>query len=347
MTANALPDPALQISTTLRPPLGTPPSETERSLLRLEARSGQSRVDETALIDDMVARLRHMAQTTDELHTLIATTPTRPCAPAAIVCPTATEPPTSEFADLPWLPLAGGAGILALLGLWWRQRRDKPDIPPDETLPKMRPSAPAPAVKAVDQRQEKAAVEPLPAKAELPVPAPAATKKAVLQALPVPTLQPETAAGPMPSEADDAVADADLSLELADVMLSMGLAEGAAQTLSDHIRMHPRQALYHWLKLLDIYRKSGMKEEFDKSAQELQQHFNIAPPDWQAVDAANRLPSLESYTHIINRTQELWPRRSCADYLNRLLDDNRGGTRAGFPQPVIEEMLFLLAILRD
>ena len=32
-----------------------------------------------------------------------------------------------------------------------------------------------------------------------------------------------------------------------------------------------------------------------------------------------------------------------ADYLTQLLDDNRGGTRIGFPQPVIEEILLLLA----
>jgi hypothetical protein len=42
----------------------------------------------------------------------------------------------------------------------------------------------------------------------------------------------------------------------------------------------------------------------------------------------------------------LWPRRSCAQYLSRLIEDNRGGTRSGFPQPVVEEILFLLDLLR-
>lgn len=370
MTANVLPDPVLQTSPTLRAPVRSPPSETERSLLRLEAKAGQFGIDETALIDDMTSRLQRMARTIEELHTLIATTPSQPCAPAAIACPTASEALTNElneFADLPWLPLAGGACVLALLGLLWRQRRRQVKINADAT-PAMtrRPLAPAassarwpiatpsvtkpppppPAAKAVKRRTEMAASEPQVTKVKPPaaVPSSKETKAAAPLAIQSPQTQPASA--PMPPDADDAVDDAELSLELADVMLSMGLAEGAAQTLSDHIRSHPRQALYHWLKLLDVYRRSGMKEEFDKSAQELQQHFNIAPPDWQAIDAANRISSLESYAHIINRTQELWPRHSCADYLNRLLDDNRGGTRTGFPQPVIEEILFLLAILR-
>ena len=146
---------------------------------------------------------------------------------------------------------------------------------------------------------------------------------------------------------DDSVADADLSLELADVMVSMGLAGGAAQTLEGHIRQHPRQALFHWLKLLDVYRRFGQREEFNKAILEMQQHFNITPPSWQSTTRAPiDLLSLEDYPHIISRLQELWPRRSCAQYLSRLIEDNRGGTRSGFPQPVVEEILFLLDLLR-
>jgi hypothetical protein len=138
-------------------------------------------------------------------------------------------------------------------------------------------------------------------------------------------------------------------LELAELMLSMRLTGSAAQTLENHIRAHPRQALIHWLKLLEVYRRSGQQKDFEASALQLQQHFNIAPPDWQP-DAepvpALRLPSLENYVHISSRIQELWPRRSCAEYLGRLLEDNRGGTRTGFPQNVAEEILFLLTLLR-
>jgi hypothetical protein len=147
---------------------------------------------------------------------------------------------------------------------------------------------------------------------------------------------------------DDSVADADLAIELADVMLSMGLASGAAQTLEEHIRQHPREALVHWLKLLEVYRHSGQQADYETAAKELQQHFNIAAPDWEMIaDPAIKAPSLEYYLHISHRVQELWPRKSCTEYLTRLLEDNRGGTRAGFPQPVIEEILLLLAILRS
>ena len=73
----------------------------------------------------------------------------------------------------------------------------------------------------------------------------------------------------------------------------------------------------------------------------------MAPPDWDPAGTDTKSPDLESYAHIISRVQELWPRRSCAEYLNRLLEDNRGGTRSGFPQPVVEEILLLVALLKD
>jgi hypothetical protein len=38
--------------------------------------------------------------------------------------------------------------------------------------------------------------------------------------------------------------------------------------------------------------------------------------------------------------------RNASDYLRHLLEDNREGSRAGFPQPVAEEILLLIEILK-
>ncbi len=144
-----------------------------------------------------------------------------------------------------------------------------------------------------------------------------------------------------PSLRDDA-------LELADVMTSMGLADGAAQTLLNHINTNPRQALTHWLKLLEVYRKTGKQAEFAKAAEQMRTAFNVKPSSWSGKgDDESHDASLENYRHVAAQLKKLWPSQECSEYLLSLLADNRDGKRAGFPLPVVEEIVLLLAILRS
>lgn len=127
----------------------------------------------------------------------------------------------------------------------------------------------------------------------------------------------------------------------------MGLANGAAQTLVERIHANPREALLHWLKLLDIYRSSGHRHEFKEAAEELRQHFNIKAEDWNSAGNGKR-PSLEDYPRVLTHLEETWKDPAATiDYLRHLLEDNREGTREGFPQPVAEEIVLLLAIQRE
>jgi hypothetical protein len=134
------------------------------------------------------------------------------------------------------------------------------------------------------------------------------------------------------------------AIELANIMTSMGLAESAAQTLVEHIRENPRESLPQWLKLLEIHRLNGNRSEFERSATELRQHFNVQPDDWSTAGAHGRT-SLESYPHIRSQVVKMWRKPECAKLLRALLLDNREGTRVGFPLPVAEEILLLVAIL--
>jgi hypothetical protein len=139
----------------------------------------------------------------------------------------------------------------------------------------------------------------------------------------------------------------DPTLELAEIMLSLGLEEGAAQTLVDYTESNPRQALHHWLKLLDIYRKSGNQEEFKEATEKLRRNFNIQAEDWAKANTAEA-PSLESFSRLSEQIQLTWSRpEECIAYLRHLLEDNREGSRAGFPRPVAEEILLLIDILKQ
>jgi hypothetical protein len=137
------------------------------------------------------------------------------------------------------------------------------------------------------------------------------------------------------------------TLELAEIMLSLGLEQGAAQTLLEYTEANPRQALHHWLKLLDIYRSSGHIEDFKETAEKLRRNFNIQAEDWAKASAAEA-PTLENFGRLSEHVQNAWMRpEECISYLRNLLEDNREGARAGFPRAVAEEILLLIEILQE
>jgi hypothetical protein len=136
------------------------------------------------------------------------------------------------------------------------------------------------------------------------------------------------------------------TLQLAEIMLSMGLTQGAAQTLIEYTDANPRQAVYHWLKLLAIYRDSGQRKDFEETAEKLRKFFNIQAAD-AAVPNPGEAPTLENFPRIAEQVEKLWSQpEECRTYLRQLLEDNRDGLRIGFPQPVAEEFLLLDEILK-
>jgi hypothetical protein len=143
-------------------------------------------------------------------------------------------------------------------------------------------------------------------------------------------------------------------MELADIMLSFGRVKGAAQALQEYIDTNPQEALQPWIRLMDVYRMAGMRNEFENVARNLNQHFNVEVQHWEpssavAVDldlddGAPRMESLEDLPRIISMVSELWWTGDVVGYLYQLLRDNRGGKRAGFALPLVEEILFLIEL---
>ncbi|MFA9441235.1 FimV family protein [Uliginosibacterium sp. sgz301328] len=140
----------------------------------------------------------------------------------------------------------------------------------------------------------------------------------------------------------------DSAVELAEIMMSFGRVQGAAQTLADFIRTNPKQAVKPWIKLLEVYHSAGMRTEFDGLSAQINKTFNIQPVTWEDFEVALRDPaSLESMTHIRKRLCETWNTRDCQAYLHALLRDNRDGTRLGFPLVIVDEILMLLGVLEQ
>lgn len=136
------------------------------------------------------------------------------------------------------------------------------------------------------------------------------------------------------------------TLQLAEIMLSMGLQQGAAQALIEYAEAHPRQAVYHWLKLLAIYRDAGLRKDFEETAAKLRKHFNIKAAD-PAAPGGDEAVTLESFPRVAQQIERIWVQPDqCMAYLRHLLQDNRDGERTGFPQAVAEELLLLIEVLK-
>lgn len=138
------------------------------------------------------------------------------------------------------------------------------------------------------------------------------------------------------------------AVELADIMISFGRVQGAAETLAEFIRGNPREAVTPWLKLLEVYRSAGLRAEFDAIAGELNKTFNVNAVNWDNYKTLRATrTSLEDLPHIVETLQKTWRTTACQRYLQQLLRDNRDGTRVGFPFVVIDEILTLSAILEE
>lgn len=201
------------------------------------------------------------------------------------------------------------------------------------------PSAPPPA----EPGEEASAPEPSPTVdfvLEEAAPATIAAKTPGARNKPLPLVTPETVSASLEKNVEP-------TLQLAEIMLSMGLEQGAAQSLVEYADANPKHAIHHMLKLLGIYRKRGQHREFQEAAEKLRKNFNIQAEDW-ATDENAETPSLEGFSRVSQHVQSVWNQpEECADYLRHLIEDNRDGARAGFPQSVAEEILLLLDILKE
>lgn len=137
-------------------------------------------------------------------------------------------------------------------------------------------------------------------------------------------------------------------LALAEVMLSYGRLQGAADTLAEHVEEHSPDNILPWSMLLDLYRRGGMRHEFEALVGTIHEKFNVEIPNWDKAETPiSGLRSLEEYPHIVQRVGESWGTAAGLDYLYDLVHDTRAGQRHGFPLEVVEELTLLILVQED
>ena len=313
--------------------------------------------EDNKLIDGILASLTRIDALVSDIERAVRKIPdfapmtgaARPAAPLVIEKEVIREVP-GPLGD--WQMVLAGAALLALLAFWFGTKQggprkaagghefdtlddldSKPSFKDRFALFGKKPATPARAA-PIERRSVQA--EPH-SRSPLGMPPPVRPPQRPDHA-PV-AVAPVVAAKPAESE------DQNDALEVAEIMRSMGFGNNDAQAITEQIRNEPMQALRHWLKLLDVYRKNGQREEFERSAEELLMNYNVRPADWNAHQDESQ--SIEDYAHLMARIVELWGKPDCLVFMQQLLDDNREGARSGFPQAVAEELLLLTSVMSE
>ncbi|WP_158592194.1 FimV/HubP family polar landmark protein [Noviherbaspirillum sedimenti] len=102
-----------------------------------------------------------------------------------------------------------------------------------------------------------------------------------------------------------------------------------------------------WIYLLDLYRLTGQRENYQALAGRIKRRFNANAPAWDDEGAAASSRSLRDYPHVVQAIEDMWESEGIVPYLENLLFDEREGARAGFDLAVYREIIHLIGVARD
>lgn len=399
-------EPSLRLSTELHAPLGATVQigEAQREILRLEFRTLLALNEQAITQLAAVEKLRNLEASLSELQkrsneitqkveqgVAVSALPSAPENPVPNVSGGQAVSPAGELKAKPIKPptvspgetLVSEWGLYALLlaalvgvGGWlgWRNYRERKARAADDELALSSPTFEVDPQR-LDEHDELGGVDlhvdPAAMGGPMQVDFPLDADEGVLE--PQSPVVPKSFAAPgfdsmmsIAAATVDEHFEANPVMELADIMLSFGRVKGAAQALQEYIDHNPEEALQPWIRLMDVYRMAGLREEFDNVARNLNQHFNVEIQQWDPAEPTHnrhtldmvldddvgqpvspsplllKAESLEEMPHIMQQLIELWRDGDVLTYLQQLLRDNRGGKRAGLSLAVVEELLFLV-----
>ena len=131
----------------------------------------------------------------------------------------------------------------------------------------------------------------------------------------------------------------------AEFFVVLGQDEAAIELLMSHVRNDGGISPLPYLKLLEIYKRRGEADAYERIRDRFNRRFNAYAPEWIA-DLQQGLP-LEAYTETVQRLQELWasPAKAMETLATALF--RRDPSDQTYDLPAYRELLFLYAIARD
>ena len=253
------------------------------------------------------------------------------------------EAESARYANPLVYALAGLAALLALAALWlgWRQSRARQSgqwwagpapEPPASQAPL---AAGAAAAIAAAELEEARLSRPV---AVPPLAAEAFSVSSVVEEG-VPTV-------PAPEPVRELSVEELIDLEQqAEFFIVLGQDEAAIELLMSHVRTDGGNSPLPYLKLLEIYRRRGEREPYQRVRERFNRRFNSYAPDWEADPQLGR--SLVDYPDTMARLQGLWssPSRTMGTLDASLFRRNKSDET--FDLPAYRELLFLYSIARD
>ncbi|HEV7914129.1 MAG TPA: hypothetical protein VGP22_10195 [Albitalea sp.] len=131
----------------------------------------------------------------------------------------------------------------------------------------------------------------------------------------------------------------------ADFFIALGQEEAAIDLLMGHVRSSGGTSPMPYLKLLEIYRRRGEGEAYERIRERFNRRFNAYAPEWAQNPREQR--ALDAHPDVVSRLQVVWAVPAHASDLLENLLFRRDTSRGSFDLPAYEELLFLYALARD
>ena len=131
----------------------------------------------------------------------------------------------------------------------------------------------------------------------------------------------------------------------AEFFVVLGQDEAAIDLLMSHVRSDGGISPLPYLKLLEIYKRRGDRDAYERIRERFNRRFNAYAPDWDSDLEHGRF--LEGYPDIMARLQALWaaPAQAMETLDASLFRRNKSDET--FDLPAYRELLFLYSIARD
>jgi pilus assembly protein FimV len=165
-------------------------------------------------------------------------------------------------------------------------------------------------------------------------------------AVTIPPLPPRGAAKALDESSRAMSVDEQIDLEQqADFFIALGHDESAIDLLMAHLRSTGGGTPLPFLKLLEIHRRRGDREAYERTRVRFNQRFNSVAPDWGSDPRAGR--TLVDYPLVVGRVQHAWAQPLDAMAEMEALLFRRGAGAEMFDLPAYQELLFLYQLARD
>jgi len=131
----------------------------------------------------------------------------------------------------------------------------------------------------------------------------------------------------------------------ADFFIALGQEDAAIDLLMSHLRSTGGLSPLPYTKLLEIYRRQGDRDAFERIRARFNRRFNAYAPDWEAGPLSGR--ALEEYPRAVQELQARWIEPLDAMAVLEAMLFRKDAALQLFDLPAYKDVLLLYAIARD